>query len=206
MDGTGKTTHASNLYELLVRKRVRCTYIHPYFEHGIVLRRLLSLFSEPADKMRHELVSQAQKRQKTCEHGKLRSIILKLWALLVLFDNLVTYFTNFRTKVKESVVISDRYFYDHVIAFYNSGIISRHVANLYLKLLPKPTMTFFFDAPVEVAHQRSGEHSLIFYRKLRNAYLSLSESLKPPPAIIDTTKDFSETSSEILGRFMRQLG
>jgi len=208
MDGTGKTRHATYLYKRLREKGLNCIYIHPYFEYSCTLKKLLSLslFSESAKKKRGELVIQAQKRKKLHGVERSESIILRLWTMLVFIDNLVTYIVSLRGKAKKSIVISDRYYYDQIMVFYSHGIICRYIANFYLKILPRPDIIFLFDAPVEVAYERSGEYSPLFYKKLRRAYLNLSEKLTPKPTIIDTTKDFSEASTEVFKEIMRLRG
>ena len=173
MDGVGKTTNAYELYKKLKKRGISCYYLHP---HNYTISKTSFVNKNIVNKLH---------------------FFLKLGIPIAITDHLITYLTKFKIIKKHRLLICDRYFYDKLVKFLFFDICNKKIAHLYLRLIPKPDITFLLDAPIDIVYKRKREYSIEEYKKLRKIYLELSEEISPPPIVVNTTDNIKLTSEMI---------
>ena len=121
------------------------------------------------------------------------------WRLLIpfaFFDNLLTYFLQYRRAKRPGIIISDRYFYDKVVRLLYYKICPRWLAKIYLNSIPKPDHLFFLDVAASVAIKRKGEYNRVEQEKFRKHYLYAAKILKAP--VINTGETIDKCISKIV--------
>jgi len=182
MDGTGKSTHGKSICKNLHRLGLECVYYH------------LHKYLVPPT----EIFSEKQiNRWKP---------VLRLWPLIAWMDNQIHYRLRMHGINAESVIVADRYFYDKVANFLFYGLCGRHWARIYLRLLPKPDLVFFLDAPATVAFERKSEHSVLEFEKLKEIYTWISGQVTPSPSHIQTQASPREVEHIIISEVKRHMG
>lgn len=163
IDGTGKTTQAHRLCNMLRANGTACVYIRPRYE---LAKRVFS-------KMRPQAYDNIGPR-KTLSSGEPVSNLLKVLLTLPFAAYLLaTYYTVVKPLTAKQIVVADRYFFDW---FHNS--LGKCSIGL-LRLLPKPSLVFLLDLPVDVAEDRMTNTRdrnlpLSYYDSLRMFYLSIA--------------------------------
>lgn len=164
MDGSGKTALSQKLKEELVARGYSVVVIEPF--RYVVWTPLLKLFRRGGD-----FVSTGG-----CEKRN-RFFLFKLWPLLALLDHWVYFLLKIKPlKRKYDYVIADRFFFDFAGSFKYFGYTTEWLDKLYLKLVPKPDLTFVLDLPPGTALDREvkGAHTISFFISQRRYYLGLS--------------------------------
>ena len=184
-DGSGKTTIAKELVKIFGELGFEVIYKHEY-EYAI-LRILFKLIGQNRiEKSRKEMIVEKKKSWK-----------YYLWPLLVWFDILLQYI-YFKIFKRKSVIILDRYLYDHYMSFKYLGHLTRFTEWLYLHS-PRPDFAIVLWVEPEVAYERKKDthnYSVNFYRTQTERYLKLAEKLRLPS--VNTNKNLKETLEEIL--------
>lgn len=129
-------------------------------------------------------------------HGAVKSIVkLGIFAL----DWLIGYWGNIvRLRAKGYLIILDRYYWvDLIIApiRYRYGASPR-LTRLAPKILPKPDLVIWLDAPIEVLQSRKKEVPLQEATRQRSAYLELIPKLSNSYTV-DASKPLEEVVSEV---------
>ena len=184
-DGSGKTTIAKKLVEIFRDLGFKVIYKHEY-EYAI-LRILFKLIGQNRiEKSRKEMIVEKKKNWK-----------YYLWPLLVWFDISLQYI-YFKIFKRKSVIILDRYLYDHYMSFKYLEYLTRFTEWLYLHS-PRPDIAIVLWVESEVAYERKKEthdYLLEFYEIQTKRYLDLAREREIPN--VNTSKNFKETVSEIL--------
>lgn len=191
-DGTGKTSHSIALCKNLEGKGITVRYIHMMsesFDYSI-LRYLLLLVRKAHLGV---ITSQGQIRA----HNNI--VVRTIWPIVSLLDFMITFFARIRPLARNGVLICDRYFYDYLASFHALGIMANGVLALSLRFIPKPDRIFFLDSDIHVAYSRiRGELPLEYLSKQREAYLRIVQMLNPKPKVIDTNRNRTFVSIEII--------
>ncbi|MFA5406133.1 MAG: hypothetical protein WC307_02140 [Candidatus Nanoarchaeia archaeon] len=147
VDGSGKTTFAKKTFDYLTEKGCKVALIKP-FEY-LFLKNYLK------NKNADNILNQIKK-----------PFYYKFWSFLALVDNIFYYHKKIKPLLKKyDYVICDRYFYDFVMSFLYHGFIFNWFSKVYLKLLPKPDLTFIMSLKPKLAMKREVDqkHKYIFY-------------------------------------------
>lgn len=205
IDGSGKTTLAKALVEMMREKGITSHYVY---------NRLRPFISRPVYLVGRALLFRGKdifKDYSGYSHTKRRLFKNRFLSLaygyLLLFD----YFFQVMLKVKLPLmlgknIVCDRYIFDTVITDlavdmnYSPEKI-RRVLRRYLALFPKPDITFLVDVPEEVAYRRKNDVPSIDYLKERRmVYLSVGQEFGM--MILDGSKDLAELESEVQNKVL----
>ncbi len=185
MDGSGKTTLSRKLKEELVRQSHSAVVVEPfkYLVFAPVLKFLGGnerLVSARGEKKNH-------------------FFLFKFWPILALFDHWIQFLFKIKPLEKRyDYVIADRFFFDFASSFKYFGYTTSFLDKLYLRLVPKPDLTFVLDLPPETALEREkgGQHSLKFFSYQRGYYSDLVKRFGLQK--LDASKDVPALLEEIL--------
>ncbi len=172
VDGVGKTTLAKKLQIYL-----KTTGIDAIYHHGHSYRVSQSSFG-----IGDEFLWKYKK-------------LLQLLLPMALLDNWWTYVFKYRHDLKNSILISDRYFYDKLARLMHYGICNYQLASVYLKLLPKPDYIFILDAKTKDILVRKREWSQKDINEYKAFYKYFAQKLNVP--IIDTSSSIKQSLNEI---------
>jgi thymidylate kinase len=200
-DGSGKTTISRQIQKFFTDLGFEAKYKHEY-EYAI-LRFLFKLMGQQKiEKSRNEMLVQ-----------KKRSVGYTLWPILVWFDLFIQYL-YYKIFKRKSVILLDRYPYDHYLSFKYLGNISKFTEWLYLHF-PKPDLHLVLAVSPEIAYERkksTHSYSIGFYEKQTEEYLNLARILgisvintdgTPQQTVIKVIEKFfqsSRVSNEILNK------
>lgn len=209
MDGTGKTTQAKALVDILQRRGIRCSCVHNKFE---------PILTKPFIVMGKMLFFRG--RGKFDDFGRytaLRRRVFKNRLLatgyqyLVLFDHSLQIRLRLRPFLKRNdVIVCDRYIYDSVVdlaAELNcTGTQVKSMLGRALALLPKPELAFLMDAPEETAYQRKDDTpALDFLKERRQIYLAMAKELNMKTLVSTKSLDeLRELVAQEVADYMRE--
>lgn len=123
--------------------------------------------------------------------GKKFEVAMIILFFIAFIDSFVEYISKVSPLLGKSIVIFDRYFYDHVIDYLD--VCPKWLVKCYLHLIPEPDIIFILDLPPEIAYERKKERS-----RARKHYLSLARRLRNMVVIIDANVNINEINSLIL--------
>lgn len=201
IDGSGKTTLAKRLVELMKRKGMNCKYIHGGYKPLIlkpimIVGRLFFLRQKNGAKNYVE----ARNRKRKIFNNYFLS---KTYKLILLLDYLVQIFLKLNLSlIFGKKVICDRYVYDVII---NDLSVDLHLSKRDIKnllricfyILPKPEIVFVLDVPEDIAIKRKNDiSSTEFLRDRRSTYLWLGKEYRM--VILDGTKSIKELKNLVL--------
>lgn len=164
MDGSGKTTLSQKLKEELVKRGHLAVVIEPF--RYVVWAPLLRLVGDG----RRLISPRGEKRN--------RFFLFKLWPLFALLDHWVQFLFYIKPlEGRYDYIICDRFFFDFAASFAYFGYTTEWLDRLYLRLIPKPDLTFVLDLPPRIASEREegGSHSLDFFSQQWGYYSGLAE-------------------------------
>lgn len=182
-DGAGKTTVAHRLESELP---LEVTYLYMGVSQessGRLLPTTRLVRSLRRRKGKVERGPQAVERPKADER---RSVKTKLRAALRITNRIAEesyrQLLAWRAMRAGRVVIFDRHFYaDYYIhdVMERDGLpLSRRIHGFFLsRVLPRPALIVYLDAPAEVLFERKGEGSVQLIEEMRTGYLRLGESV-----------------------------
>lgn len=183
-DGSGKTTTSKELAKIFKGIGFETIYKHEY--DYVILKYLLKLTGKKAvEQTRNEMLVERKK-----------SLKFLLWPVLVWFDTLLQY-SFFKLFKRNSIVILDRFPYDHYISFGYLGYLTKFTEWLYLHF-PKPDATILLWVEAEIAYSRKKDthsYAISFYEGQTEKYLALAEKLNVNK--VNTNKDLSSSLSSI---------
>lgn len=123
-------------------------------------------------------------------------------SLMSFIHGLVSYLFEPKPYAGYSLVIHDRYLYDHLIHYLDS--CPKWLVRCYMQLILKPDVIFLLDVPPRVAYERKGEGSLNFYTRYRKLYLALTKELDQKGlTVVSTHADINKVHSLILDQVLR---
>lgn len=173
IDGAGKSTQIEKLRTYLTGQRIPFRLL-TFWDNVAVFREARSGFS------RHVLQSDgkvgapdrpALRRDKNLQNWPLflgRSV-------LQLLDVANLWRTVRRERMRDGVIIFDRYIYDQLAALPMNRWWARAFARVLLRVAPRPDISYLLDAIPEAARERKPEYPLEFMHKYRSSYLELRE-------------------------------
>lgn len=184
-DGSGKTTIAKKLVKFFNDLDYDVDYEHEY-EYGILKFFLRILGKDRLSKSKLEFLDIKIKRKR-----------YYVWPFFVWFDRFIQHY-YYRLFKKKSIMILDRYAYDHYMSFRYSGYMIRVAKFLYLNF-PKPDVCINLWVDPNVALERKKDthmFKLEFYKSQTEEYSKLSQLLAIPR--INTQKPIESTLEEIV--------
>ncbi len=198
IDGTGKTSHATELVKRFKDMGVPCQYAYCIFEPKI---------SYPFMAFAYLIKSYRRK-----DYYKSR-ILRRIWNYIVILDFLYIYFTKVKIPLLIGKnVICDRYVYDWIAALKYDGLYNERASKILLKIIPKPDLVFILDIPEEVSNVRKddtkdavnikdSDSAMDYLSVHRRSFLEIAQSLNIP--VIDATRDFKELNEEFYKNIIR---
>lgn len=82
-------------------------------------------------------------------------------------------------RIRKQLVIFDRYYFDYLVDLHRYKMtIPKWIPRLFLRLVPKPDITFVLDSPAEVMLARKQELSFDEIERQRSAYIELNDTQK----------------------------
>ena len=172
IDGAGKSTQIQKLREYLASHGVAVKEL-TFWDNVVMFPALRAGFSRrvlQSDGSIGTPEKPAERRDKNRQNAPLllgRSVLYLLDVL-----NLRRIFSKAKAE-NSGVVIFDRYIYDQLAALPVRTWWAHALAQLLLRLAPKPDLCYVLDADPEVARARKPEYPLDFMHKYRSSYLEL---------------------------------
>lgn len=197
VDGCGKTTHAKNLYEELRNLGIDCAYIHHTYALVDHLPSMIRVW------LQRLFLSQTYPSVSSTKEKTSRSRInLTVLSLIAFMNGMVSFLLEPKPYAGCSLVIHDRYLYDHLVHYIRS--CPEPLVRCYLRFIPKPDIIFLLDVPPIVAYERRGEATPIFYTQYRKLYLALTRKIDSNKLrVVNTRVNISKVDSLILDRVLR---
>ena len=198
IDGTGKTTHATELTRTFKDMRIPSQFTECLWSPKL---------SYPFMALVYLLKGW---RRKDYHKSKL---LRKIWNYIVILDFLFIYF--FRIKrylIIGKTVFADKYAYDLFTYLMYDKLFNERASRMLLKLVPRPDLVFMFDIPGDVSNKRKddtieyvtrfgSDQDVDEYLGIRReGYMRISKSLNIP--IIDATRPWNELHEEIFNKII----
>lgn len=185
IDGSGKSSIANELFIEMknAKKKVKLVHIDKYFVFEPLVRLIRLVINNKNS-------TQAE-RNKALGTTK-KPLILKLWVIISILDNLIRFFYFLILRFFGYVIICDRYFYDKIAGFIYHGYAGDILYRYYLKFTPKPTVCFKLTLSSTLAMNReTGDiHSLDFFTTLTGIYAAVFKTICYID--LDSTKSIKE--------------
>lgn len=153
MDGAGKSTVIAKVNQWLNENGVSTKIFHTHDYNIPSLKKLNAIGQETFIRKFH--------------------FLFYFWPIVALADHCVTYRRKFHGG--NSLLLTDRYFYDKYVRFRFWRIAFPGLFYLYKWLIPKPWRIILLDVPTEIAVQRKGEYSSADYDVFRREYLRFAK-------------------------------
>jgi dTMP kinase len=206
IDGSGKTTLAKSLVEIMKRNGIECRYVYnrynPFMlKPFIVVARAIFLRGNDM----FEDYTEDSNAKKRIFKNHLLSVIYQSF---LLFDYSLQIFIKVKIPlILGKNIICDRYIYDTVCTdlavdmnYSNEKKIDMLRKCFYL--FPKPDMTFLIDIPEEIAYGRKDDIPSVDYLKdRRNIYLEIGRAYKM--ISLDGTKDLVELEGTVVSKVIK---
>jgi len=199
-DGTGKTEHAVGLWNKLVARGFKASYVWSRGA-GLSIKPFLPI---------GRLLISGNKLSDESEYIFKRKMILKrepmrtLWTYIMLVDELLQLLIKAKIPLLLGrVVICDRHILDVLVDLRcelhkNVGHITKEIIS---DLAPKPRIAFVLDTEPKEILRRKEVRNLDLVRCKRHNYLVYCARSKF--TLIDTSKEFDQNQKEILSLFMK---
>lgn len=200
IDGSGKTTQAKRLIELMQERGVKSKYVWNKFEP-----RLAAPFLKIAKVLffrKKGIFENYREHTRTKRRLLANPVVSTVYQYLWLIDYLSQIF--FKTRIPlmcGKSVVCDRYIYDPVVDLaVDLNYSERKIKGMLSKispLFPKPDVIFLIDLPEEIAYQRKDDiPSLEYLKKRRGIYLNIGK--ERGMTLLDGSKDLVELENLIL--------
>lgn len=199
VDGCGKTTHAKNLYEELWSLGIDCAYIH----HTYTLVNHLPPIARAW--LQRLFFSQTRPSVNSAKEKTPRSRIYLTFLSFVAFMNgVVSFLLEPKHHSDYSLVIHDRYLYDHLVQYIHS--CPEPLIRCYLRFVPKPDIIFLLDLPSTIAYERRGDVSTSFYTQYRKQYIALASRIgQKGLTVVSTNTEIKKVNSLILNKVFKSI-
>lgn len=182
IDGSGKTTQAEVLVNILKRDSLDVTYVWSRWE-PFLLRPVINIWKKK--KIKHTVNPGQDYKELSNKKKKLldNPIFRWLWLTLFFIDYGIQVFSKVRTELaKRDLIVSDRNFFDSVIdQAINLGkrkdSLLNRLDSFWIKcIFPQPDMVIYVDCPADIAFTRKEDAPNVEYlMERRNLYLQLAE-------------------------------
>lgn len=188
IDGTGKTTQAKKLQQTLRTQGINARYVHLFSVGSTMPSKLFANSIAETWLTRLDILSKTKA-------GAMAELTIKL--LLVIFQSWITVSTD---KLRNKVIIYDRYFYDKIIATLSScgKILNTNFKKALIitaKIIPKPDVTIIFRMKPETTIRRKNEHSLNDAKEICALYDELARILSVKA--INSELDINEVKRKV---------
>lgn len=199
IDGSGKTTMARLLVNLLSKRGYSCMYVRaahrPVFSYVFYgVTRSLGFWKDHEEGRFTDPLELAPRN--------IRIAINTVWLFFLYLDFQMIALIKVRIPlIFGKVVVCDRYAYDMITELLLLRQYSRTFGKLVLRTIPQPNITFLMDLPEETANARHG-NPIDFLSARRKVYLKLAYSMKF--FVLDTTSN-PETTKEQVWNYLSQL-
>ncbi len=199
-DGTGKTEHAKCLWNRLLKRGIRASYVWSRGTGSSIkpllpIGRLLMSGSRLADTGKYN-----SKRKAMLKREPMKTI----WAYVMLVDELLQLFLKARIDLMFGrVAICDRHVLDVLVDLkceFGKNI-SYAVEKIVTNLAPMPKISFILDTEPKEIMRRKEVGDLNLVKCKRASYLANCARMRS--TLIDTGKAFEQNQNEILSLFMR---
>lgn len=180
MDGTGKTTLARKLVEIMNEQGIRTRYVWSQFQPGLLKPFIWigrALFIPPGDPLAGTYIGYSTTIRKVTRN----LIVRNMYEFVLLLDYTRQLLWTIRIPMmRGKSIVSDRYGYDILIDLcvnlhYSARKMSR-MLKIFEYLLPKTSLVFLVDAPEEMALKRKDDTpSIIHLSERRQIYLDIAE-------------------------------
>lgn len=205
IDGSGKTAYSLNLYNQLITKGFNCKYLH--FK-SVFLGKLLRFRETTSGNKRLILKSktyQVSNKHNRTLHFSMNIILVKLYILLLLFDDILFYLCYFKFKQKEEILICDRYFYDSIVSNRLLGLKGKFITDFYYRIFPNPDILFLLEIDPKVAYERKKDEEILS-DLINKSELYFTTFLSTPNLIkINSLNNFDGSSTNILNKVLESM-
>jgi len=189
IDGSGKTTQAQYVTNLLQREGQGVLYIH-MIQWTLVNR--LGRLIQGANMV------PAQTGKTPQNSGKF-TLMRQLVSLLdIVHFNL---FAAYQANVRHRIIVCDRFFYDLGIQALYSGTMHPSFEHIYWRLIPASSISILLDLPPDIAQQREGEHPLAYYQAKRDLYLKYAPLWRATVVNATEVESTQKSISQILKNY-----
>lgn len=189
IDGSGKTTVARSLQELLTSAGISSTYLWcgwRGFESW--------LFKPFASQTKQAMTRRGSEETIASAHSKIPFFDWLTW---------LDYFVRVcpllvASSLTNTIVLADRYVYDVILALHADGSTSYRLVVWLFKLFPRPTIIFYVKVPPELAFARKDDvPSLEFLRRSDDEKRKLLAQFPVDQVItLDGTRTVQELTEE----------
>ncbi|ODS37365.1 hypothetical protein BEH94_07770 [Candidatus Altiarchaeales archaeon WOR_SM1_SCG] len=188
-DGSGKSRHAKLLRETLGEDFIVDNYYYGW-EPSIIVKTVKKIIG---------FIKLKKSENKKVDKPKSNFLTLFLIYIEYLSRYFLYIFLN--NRFKPNIVITDRYFYDILI---QNGYCGRDIlSKLFIKIFPRPTITFLLDADTNTIRNRKDELTIDEMLSLRNRYDCLSDSVGY--IRIDTNKSLNIASTNMVKIIFKEI-
>ena len=209
IDGSGKTTLAKYLVEMMAQEGIKYTYVYGRLEPFLLKPFILigrKIFLRRND-MFKDYRGYSTKKQETIQH---HPFLFGFYRYLLLFDYFLQIF--FRVKLPYLLgrkIVCDRYVYDTVITdlavdMNLSKYEIKKMIDRFFHIAPKPDLTFLIDLPEEIAFQRKDDTPSIEYLKERRRFY-LDVGKEEEMIILNGSKNVDELKRDIQKSFYQHM-
>ena len=180
IDGSGKTTVAKKMVEVLLNYDIRSKYVWGGYSL-VVLLPFVKMVRKAITRKHNPFTDYSQYHSRLKEFGK-RKVLFKIYQHLLLFEYLIEIFIKIKIPLwLGRSIVSDRYIFDTATNIASNYDLSfeeyRRLIDNLLRLCPKPDIIYFVDTPEEIALKRKNDiPSLDYLRNRRKYYKRISEN------------------------------
>jgi thymidylate kinase len=192
VDGSGKTTQARYVVQLLQSRGYSVRYVHmTRWTWVYAIGQCLKSLQE------HDY-SFERPSWRPDSLGWLVKVARQIISLVDLLRFRVYAF--YQTHVRQRILVCDRFFYDLEIQALYTGAMGPSFARWYWSLAPAPTVSILLDVLPEIAQQRESQHLPAYYQAKRELYLEYASLWGA--VVIEATEleDTGRAVNQVLGR------
>ncbi|MEM2175344.1 MAG: hypothetical protein QXI58_06960 [Candidatus Micrarchaeia archaeon] len=185
-DGSGKTTIAKELVKIFRGLGFKVIYKHEY-DYTLLKFIFKIIGNRRVEKERKKMILYKEKSWK-----------YYFWPILVWFD-VHCYLIYSKIFERNSIIILDRYLFDHYLSFKYLGYLTKFSEWLFIKFSLKPDVYFILWVDPKIAYLRkrkTHKYSMNFYEEQTKRYIKLSNDLGIKA--INTNKTVLATINEVL--------
>jgi len=199
IDGSGKTTLVNNLLDKL-RETSESKYVYGRFI-SLTLRIIIGISKRILSLLGNNLSNYQEKISIKNSIFKNR-LVAFLYEVFTFFSYTVQIYLKVKIPLLlNNNIVCDRYIYDTVIDlsvdlnYYEERF--KKVLAFYLRVMPKPNITFLIDLPENIAFERGKEiTSLEYLSKRRRMYLQIIKLSNV--TVLDGTRSIEELNTTVL--------
>jgi len=163
IDGAGKSTQARYVKKILKDYGLSVCDIHMI--SWSLTNKIGKMLQKKGANIVFPLTPSESKKTFFWGEKLLRKIVL-------IFDIMrFRFFVMRGVRVRNQVLICDRFFYDLAVQGVYTGVIKGKFERFYNKIIPKPTISILLDLSPDTAQKREREHTLSYYQIKRELYL-----------------------------------